>query len=88
MKKFSWDLGYYCNFKCEYCFFTAAGWDYMMAMQGEPRSPEKMEEAWKKIHAAAGARASLREDESLLGSAAEGAAEARRGNAVSDRFCL
>jgi len=29
VRKFSWDIGYFCNFKCDYCFFS-----HMSAEQG------------------------------------------------------
>lgn len=49
MKRFTWDLGAYCNFKCSYCFYSEAGWERMAQLQGSPRSPGTMEEAWKDI---------------------------------------
>ncbi|MFH1414635.1 MAG: radical SAM protein [Elusimicrobiota bacterium] len=46
---FSWDIGCFCNFKCEYCFFTQSGWENMEKLQGKPRSPEEIDTAWKYI---------------------------------------
>jgi len=42
-------MGYYCNFKCDYCYFTQAGWMNIQKMQGEPKSPDEMESAWENI---------------------------------------
>lgn len=50
MKKFSWDIGYYCNFKCNYCFFSEAGWENLKKAQGEHKPPEVIENAWKNIY--------------------------------------
>jgi MoaA/NifB/PqqE/SkfB family radical SAM enzyme len=54
MKKFNWDLGCYCNFKCSYCFFSQAGWENLERLQGPPRTPDEIENAWKKVSAAYG----------------------------------
>jgi MoaA/NifB/PqqE/SkfB family radical SAM enzyme len=48
MKKFSWDIGFYCNFKCPYCFFTVHGWDELRLKTGQPRSPDVVEKAWQR----------------------------------------
>jgi len=47
--KFTWDMTSYCNFKCDYCFFSQTGWENLKAKQGRDRTPEEIEEAWKYI---------------------------------------
>lgn len=50
IKRFSWDMGYYCNFKCIYCFTSGGEWDRLNALQGFPKSAEEIERMWKKVH--------------------------------------
>ena len=50
MKKFSWDIGAFCNFKCDYCFFSQSGWENLEKHQGRARNPQEMEEAWRDIY--------------------------------------
>jgi len=46
MIKWSWDLGTYCNYKCDYCFFTQAGWENLERLQGGQRTVTEIERAW------------------------------------------
>ena len=50
MKEFAWDLGYDCNFKCEYCFFTRTGWENIRKQHGRDRTVEEIDAAWKRIY--------------------------------------
>lgn len=49
MKKFTWDIGYLCNFNCPYCFHTAE-----RSAPHEPQaplpSPEEAVSAWRRVH--------------------------------------
>ena len=49
MKRWSWDLGCYCDYKCDYCFFTQAGWDNMLKLQGGARTPADIAKAWERV---------------------------------------
>jgi len=49
MKRFTWDFGCDCNFRCSYCFFTKAGWDNIIRLHAVEKSAETIEEAWKNI---------------------------------------
>lgn len=47
MKVFNWDFAHTCNYKCHYCFFTAAGWDNINEMSGSEKSAEEICKAWE-----------------------------------------
>jgi MoaA/NifB/PqqE/SkfB family radical SAM enzyme len=49
MKIFSWDMSYLCNFKCEYCFFTTAGWENIRKKHGKLKAPDIIEKAWENV---------------------------------------
>ncbi len=50
MIKFTWEIGFYCNFKCNYCFYSQARWENLEKIQGPPKSPEIVKDAWKDIY--------------------------------------
>ncbi|MBN1824235.1 MAG: radical SAM protein [Endomicrobiales bacterium] len=50
MKTFSWDISCYCDYKCEYCFFTEAGWDNMEKLHGKVKTPDAIDSAWRDVH--------------------------------------
>ncbi len=50
MKIFTWDMGYECNYKCEYCFFTQTGWDNIKKQHGTDRSVDEVCSAWENIY--------------------------------------
>ncbi|MFA6092758.1 MAG: radical SAM protein [Elusimicrobiota bacterium] len=47
---FAWDLHYHCNYRCEYCFFTRAGW-HELARKNVYRSVEEWAAIWGRVHA-------------------------------------
>lgn len=49
MIKFTWEIGFYCNFKCDYCFYTQSGWKNLEKIRGIPKSPNVIEDAWEEV---------------------------------------
>src|SRR3989339_1400560 len=50
MKIFVWDLGFDCNYKCDYCFFTQTGWESIKKQHGEMKGIEEICQAWESIY--------------------------------------
>src|SRR3989339_318950 len=55
MIKFVWDLCYFCNFSCEYCFPVLSGQKKLLTAPIQPKSAKVIEDAWAEIYRAYGA---------------------------------
>jgi len=50
MKKFTWELGFFCFFKCFYCFYSLEGWENLLERQKPIKGTEEIVEAWNYIY--------------------------------------
>ncbi|MCB4792842.1 MAG: radical SAM protein [Elusimicrobia bacterium] len=50
MIKIVWDFSCYCDYKCEYCFYTGSGWDNIKALHGKDRLALELDELWKAVY--------------------------------------